>query len=683
MRSIYLAAGAAGIISLFAACGGDDKPGTLPEGGGSTGRGGKKSINEGGDIGDEAGEGGTGIAGSLNRAGTGPMAAGSGGTGGTGMNANGPVVEITSPEESRDIDGEILVDSTVTVVCSVAKSDSPLAVAVDPASVRIGIQDATGKEISEKDAVGTQNAGEYSADFPLVAVPAGKVSFSCKASDKNQNASTTSISTFVDHGPLITVSSPEPGSAHPLDDLAIQFFVDESPLNNGDDAAEVGDVTFTFDGKEFDVTEDSPGKYSTTLPLYNIDLFPEAPQGAITITAANKRKPKSAIAVKTYSILVDGTGPAISIASPQSKQVVGGTVTLAFTVTDAGAGVDPNTVYVTLFSEDPPRFFDPKKGWARNGDNFTFAFDSKLIEAKAPVQTTINVQASDMVGNRSASGQSVQVYLDNLPPKVDLDPRDVRARRGGACSGAFDPVGPAVPDDLAGAATGGITAFEWFRVFVDEQAPKLAGQDVLFASGTQQSEVRLYVQSQPELATTKLLVSKNPGVDNTCDDIGGVDSLVNPPLFTAMRGLPKTPEPPKADYDSTYSPSDPKCTTEMGGDATGLCGGFSDLVVIPYNDPLKEPFLYAVGEANPSDITCAGIDLAFLTSAQPDGWVCLAARAIDKVGNVGISPPLRVCVDDPAKAGTPACAIMSTTPPTCTDGCTPPARGGGFVYRTE
>jgi len=661
MRSIYLAAGAAGVIGLFAACGGDDKPKVI-DGGGNTGTSGKGSKPNAGDAGE----------------GNAPGDAGAGGS--PGMDADGPIVEIMSPAEARNVDGAVLVDDAVTVVCSVTESGSPRAAAIDSGSVRITLEDSTGTIVGEKSAVLTQR-GEYAADFALTAAAAGKVMFACSASDKNLRTSTDTISTFVDHGPLITISTPEPSSAHPLDDLAVQFFVAPSPLAKDDDAAEVGEVKLTFDGKDFDVDEISPGKYETSLPLYNIEIFPEAPMGSVTISASNKRKPKPATALKPYSIFVDGVGPTIAITSPPPQAVVGGTVVLSFNVTDVGSGVDPDSVYVTLFSNDQPRFFDPLNGWARNGDKFTFAFDSKLVAAIEPVQTTINVKASDNVGNSSASGQSIQLYLDNMPPQVDLDPLPVRARSADSCSGSFDPVGHAVPDDLGGQLGSDVlTRFAFFRVLVNEQTND-AGQSLHYFAGTSQSDVRLYLQVEPSKAGTKLLVNKNPGVDDTCDDIGGIDSLTAPPPFTAMQPLPKTGGPPA---ENTAEPvSAAGCTKTLGGPPVNLCPAHdSDMFYVAYNDVLHEPFVYTVGVPDPNAASCAGIDLAFvpLGAKAVEGWVCIAARAVDKVGNVGISPPLRVCVDDPGIPGTPDCRIMSTTPPSCTDGCTPPARGGGFTF---
>jgi hypothetical protein len=49
----------------------------------------------------------------------------------------------------------------------------------------------------------------------------------------------------------------------------------------------------------------------------------------------------------------------------------------------------------------------------------------------------------------------------------------------------------------------------------------------------------------------------------------------------------------------------------------------------------------------------------------------LAGRAEDNIGNVGVSPPIRVCFDD--GEGTPACDPADTaSAPTCVDDCTLP-----------
>jgi hypothetical protein len=381
---------------------------------------------------------------------------------------------------------------------------------------------------------------------------------------------------------------------------------------------------------------------------------------------------------------VDGDGPLIAIDSPVPQAVVGGKVTLRFTAADSGSGVDPKSVNVTLYSGATAQFFDTKKGWTHTGDKYTYTFDSKDIEAGgAKVQTTINVRASDGVGNPSASGQSVEIYLDNVPPQIDLDPQNVRAN----CSGSFDPSGPASLNDLQGTPGNGSLdrRIGFFRVFVNERTNSQPGQSIFYHSGTDQKEVRLYVQPDPEHASRKLLVNKNPGVDDTCDDIGGIDDIQNAPQFSALKGIATTNPMGTPWYrnDPDVPPAPAACgmLTEQSRPPFLCPTQSSDMWFVPYRVELKEPYVYVVGTPDPQDVSCTGIDLAFLTADQPDGWVCVAARVVDKAGNVGLSPPLRLCADDPATPDHPPCALSSMTPPTCTDGCTPPVRGGGFLLK--
>jgi hypothetical protein len=66
-------------------------------------------------------------------------------------------------------------------------------------------------------------------------------------------------------------------------------------------------------------------------------------------------------------------------------------------------------------------------------------------------------------------------------------------------------------------------------------------------------------------------------------------------------------------------------------------------------------------------------------SLSADGWICLAARVADKLGNVGLSRPLRICYDDDQVEGVPACAT-GAPPPSCTTNCTAPAAMPPHLY---
>jgi hypothetical protein len=277
------------------------------------------------------------------------------------------------------------------------------------------------------------------------------------------------------------------------------------------------------------------------------------------------------------------------------------------------------------------------------------------------------------------------LYLDNVPPQIDLDPRNIRTYVGDSCSGSFDPVGTRPLNDLDGQLGSDVVArIAWFRAFAVDRTNSIPNQTLFYHAGIEPKEVRLYVQADPDNSTRKLLVNKNPGTDNTCDDIGGIDDVVNAPTFSALTGLIKK------DVGFPWSKNDPgvaplvgnACTLQDGGvnPPSGVCPAHdSDMWLVPYNYKLDEPAIFVVGTPGDNS-SCTGVDLEFLSKTQPEGWVCAAARAVDKAGNIGISPPIRVCVDDPETPAQPACRTSSTVPPSCTDGCTPPGRGGDFIF---
>jgi hypothetical protein len=111
-----------------------------------------------------------------------------------------------------------------------------------------------------------------------------------------------------------------------------------------------------------------------------------------------------------------------------------------------------------------------------------------------------------------------------------------------------------------------------------------------------------------------------------------------------------------------------------------LCSGTSDLsVVIRHIDSksntLNDPAVFGSGDV------CSGNQWILPnTVAARDGWICVVAKATDNLGNVSFSRPMRVCLDaadtnGASFAGTPPCADpIANPPPSCTDGCDPPAQ---------
>jgi hypothetical protein len=109
--------------------------------------------------------------------------------------------------------------------------------------------------------------------------------------------------------------------------------------------------------------------------------------------------------------------------------------------------------------------------------------------------------------------------------------------------------------------------------------------------------------------------------------------------------------------------------------------------VLDHSMPEQQAVIF--GDKVSPGLTCTGISYEILPVVQREGWVCLAARAMDKLGNIGVSRPLRVCLDDGISGnGVPNCS--TTPPPSCMGDCTAPRKfapvsqfGVGVIERTQ
>jgi hypothetical protein len=302
-------------------------------------------------------------------------------------------------------------------------------------------------------------------------------------------------------------------------------------------------------------------------------------------------------------------------------------------------------------------------------DTYVFEFDSRQVQ-DAKVQITVNVSANDKVGN-VATAASALLYLDNYPPIVDLDPSNIRSQAvalGSKCSASFDPVGSAAKNDLDPVVRAGI-----FRALIIDQTNSDPEIPILHHSYTNPALVRLYLEANP---AKPLLIDKDE--DGICDDVAEIDSTNS----LALKTVPRMGGPLFGKDDATApTAASLQCTTENAAPVQNLCtNNVSDMWQVIEEIVTHTPIIYA---ASPTENTteCTGVSWEFGTKVAADGWVCFAARAVDYAGNVGISRPLRLCLDNPDRPGTPDCANSSTSPPSCTNSCTPPARLGGWLVK--
>jgi hypothetical protein len=309
------------------------------------------------------------------------------------------------------------------------------------------------------------------------------------------------------------------------------------------------------------------------------------------------------------------------------------------------------------------------ESWTFANNVYTFEFDSRQAK-DAKVQITVNVGATDKVGNVS-TGASQLLYLDNYPPLIDLDPANIRTKNNPPgevkCSNSFDPVGFDAKDDLELVPAAGI-----FRAIVEDQTNHADGVPIVHLANTDPMRVKLYVGANNGMP---LLIDKD--MDGICDEVAEVESTRAVALSPVQKaGVPWY------QVDDIVSPAVNSniCKTENGSDPLSLCDGHSDMWQVIQEEDTGTPLVYAVSPT--AGIECTGVAWEFGGKLSADGWVCVATRAVDKVGNVGVSRPIRICMDDPDRAGTPPCANSSEPepPPSCTDGCAPPPPWVGGLW---
>lgn len=678
LRSLMWGWAALGVASSgLASCGGgDDHAGNIKLSGGTGGTGGSSATGGKTDGGPDA-SGGTG--------GTGGSAGDAGPDSSTGGAGVGPTVKVTFPTAATDPSTDsVVVGDLLDALCTVEAATGAGASPVDPSTVKLAVLDSALAVVSELPGKATKNPNEYGASFVLTTIPNGKFSVRCTASDSGTPAKpgASTIATFVDHGPDIAVTTPAENAPYALAGaVPFVFKVSPSLLAAVDPEADVASVKLTVNGVNITPTPD-PGVtngYKIPVDFNNTALFPQPPSGSIpvVIEGTNSRTPAAAKRTKSYNFVLDGQGPVITIKSPKNQDIIGGKVPLSFSVVDNGSGVDQKTVNVEL--NQASNLYTTSTQWTNTGNDYTFTFDSANVTG-SKVQVTVNVTASDLAGNKSA-GASVLLYLDNYGPIVDLDPGNFRTvKKSGTnyyCSQPFDPLGPLAASDDGTP----ITAFKHFRALVWDLTNTVAGQTVLYYSKTDPSSVYLYLQ--PDGPTVPLLV--NNDADAECDVL---NTIVNGQTIPNLQLNPATPTG-SALYqgsDATSPPAIPSgyCTLPNETPPQQLCtNNASDLtVVVTHTMTGAEPVVYGIGQMTGLECTGTGWELSsqLAQATQKDGWFCLAATAKDKVGNVSISRPLRVCYDNPNTTYEPPCKNSSTTPPSCTDGCTPPPGFGTFLY---
>lgn len=592
---------------------------------------------------------------------------GTGGTGGTNgpdgggggdafspsdgpQNAEGPLVEILSPTEPAAGDysaDAIMVEPRFTVTCE-AKSNPSGDALVDSASVRIF---AIGRnETREALARPTGVPDVYEASINVEGFENGAFVLRCTASDLSQELRTNSdeFTTYLDLGPRITVFSPAESGSY-ANQLGMILSVSKNPVADDDDtdsAIVLDSLVLSMGGAVITelatrMGDANSATYQATI-AFDADIFPAPLEGPQTLSARarNARGVERRISVP---FIVDSDGPLIEIQSPAPGTLISQILVLTAEVTDI-SGIDPSSVVATIAGRE--EFSLQNTG----GDTYVGLFDTRLLPPGI-VYPTVVVRAQDLLANQSSYGFSLS--LDNSAPVVMLNPPLVREGRINPqsglleCSRLFDPVGEdAVNDPTDPAPDVPLAQLSEIRALVVDRGNVAAtdpGNTVpIPLAGVNPASVQLFVLDNEQDA---LLVDRDG--DGVCDDINPL--LVPTSVPTAsdeVAQLDLSPIPVKgaANYlEPGTLPNGCNLSTLASQPPSPLCVQTPLTRVLEAEDSAS--MIYTIGPVGDSPVQCVGTPFDSLGTNISEGWACVAARAEDHLGNLAVSPPVRVCID--------------------------------------
>lgn len=629
---------------------------------------------EGGNGGDSGGGGKGGVGGGGGSGGVIAQDAGA-------VDPLAPSVAFLAPTPTTDPNSDdVLTATSVKVRCQVEPSTAPGAGQVDKSAVKILLVNPLEKTGFTNGVVSAISDTEFEAEFDISSKSNGTLVFQCTGKDLSTHMASTSMTTLVDRGPTINLKKPQDKHTYALKTpMAIEFEVTPAPVAEGDEKAQLTNVTLTIGGVETPVTESSttPGLYQTSIDFSDKTKFPVEPTTAqLQVSATNARTPDAATRIARADVMIDGSGPSITVNSPGYATIQRGVVRLEVTVNDP-SGIMPGTLIATINTK-------PYSSWDGTAPKFSQSFDTNQIDPQHQLtQLTVNITAIDNVGNKTDPPVSHLFRLDNLPPVISLDPPFIReSRKPNAntyCSQWFDPVGALAANDAPSyPVLKKVLSAQVFRALVEDRTNEAPGSRFLWYSGVNNGSVEMYTQPLIELP---LLIDTNG--DHICDAINKSDDLNirdeqrvsadKDPVKIKLEPVNAVGTAWFAKTDREESPSDLTCPNDPGGtdDFPGpVCTATEMFRVVSSTIQGRPPAVFAFTPSNnPSSGACTGGDWNIQGNTRDrEGWLCVAARAVDNIGNVGISAPLRVCFDDSNHAnGDPDCSVA---PPTCTDGCT-------------
>lgn len=556
------------------------------------------------------------------------------------LDPEGPIVSVLDPVSpaAGDFSGAaILTETRFSVRCEALDSGSTPEL-VDSSSVRV--QAVQGEAVIEVPALPTGVAGEFNAEIAIDAFGNGAMEIRCSASDTADppRTNTASIATFLDKGPEVEIFVPDANGSY-AQQLDVLFTVSPSPVAPGDDtlsAVDDASVALYLAGINIDTLVQMGNTFTTSIP-FDDPLFgdPLIGQQNMSVLAANDRGVTRQI---DTVFTVDSEGPVITVEEPLAGELVSGIMRLRVTVDD-DVGVEPTSVIATVAGDHDVVLMPDM-----SGDEYIGFFDTRILVNM--VFPTVVVRARDLLGNQSSFG--LVIALDNVPPRITLDSPPVRGARYDTgileCSAAIDPLGSDAASDGQS-----LTQLSELRVR-SEDRPNIAFSStpvIVPRAGVEPDSVDMFVLDDSDGA---IIVDMDG--DGFCDDINPKLAPTSTPMADdEVARLDMVPLPPGGDPHfeggldySGDPPANSECMAETspGAPPSPLCDGQSPLTwLIP--DPVGEPAIYTIPPVG--GLQCLGNAFDSVATRISDGWACVTARSEDRLGNLNVAPPLRVCFD--------------------------------------
>ncbi len=565
------------------------------------------------------------------------------------INEEGPDIIIEAPQPLTVLSG-----STAQVIATVTDEDG-----VDVSSVRAVIPGGDSFTLSRS---GTQN-DQYVGIIDISQIPtAESVFIFVEAADLLGQVNSAEVEVKRDKGPTVTFTSPVDGERY-SGSVNLSFRVsDTNGVLETSVRAEVGGVPLDIVKQSEDTAHgatpywiDFVGEIVFDDPMFDPPL---QATHQITVTAENIANNVSSESNVTF--VVDDDGPLITVLSPLPGDIVGGIITIEAEVSDE-AGVLTNSV-LAVIGGNAYEFTVPLTS---GGGSYTGSFDTTLLPSNF-VFPPISIRAADQLNNESEVG--FLLALDNTPPVLSLDPpatMRMAVDEAGAikCSMQFDPVGDANPND-----GDTVPQIHFMRVRIEDRGNEAIGLVQETLSLVSYSTPRVYWLAD----TTKALVVDTNG-DGYCDEIN--QELVpstNPQNSDEILALYLDPIDPTGKADFRFDSPLPAVCDIPGDEAEPpdeLCVGTRPegmSIAIYYTVDEAEPAIWSLPLVDTSDaLYCTGHQFDNLAANIPEGWVCVAARAVDNAGNIGVSAPLRLCVDYTLD-GSPSTCSNPADMPDCT-----------------